>query len=276
MTYFGVLGIFVVLPTLVLVALVPRDVWRWLLKREGRVNWEPYLVLLLHVVLALVYTTPWDNYLVANRVWWYDPELVTGITLGWVPLEEYVFFIVQTLLTGLWTLALIRSFFRSAPAFTPSKEVRRLATLVAAVIWIISTLLLVLGPVSGTYLTLILSWALLPVLIQTTFGGDILLANWRLLLTAIVPPTLYLWLVDAIAIAGGTWTIDPAQTTGIKAGPLPLEEMVFFLMTNLIIVFGVTLMLSEVSKARARAMLACLKGATKTTSKRMARIRLRL
>ena len=83
MTYFEVLGVFVVLPTLVLVALVPRDVWRWLLKREGRVNWEPYLVVLFHVVLALVYTTPWDNYLVANRVWWYDPELVTGITLGW-------------------------------------------------------------------------------------------------------------------------------------------------------------------------------------------------
>jgi lycopene cyclase domain-containing protein len=245
---------------LVLVALVPRDVWRWLLKREGHVNWEPYLVLLFHIVIALVYTTPWDNFLVANRVWWYDPELVTGITLGWVPLEEYVFFIVQTLLTGLWTLALIRFVFRSAPPFTPSIRVRRLATFVVALVWVISTLLLVLGPVSGTYLTLILSWALLPVLIQIAFGGDILLANWRLLLSAILPPTLYLWLVDAIAIAGGTWTIDPAQTTGIKAGPLPLEEMVFFLMTNLIIAFGITLMLSEESKRRARAMLVLLRG----------------
>jgi lycopene cyclase domain-containing protein len=270
MTYFGVLGVFVLLPTLVLVALVPRDVWRWLLKREGRVNWEPYLVVLFHVVLALVYTTPWDNYLVANRVWWYDPELVTGITLGWVPIEEYIFFVVQTLLAGLWTLALKRSVFGSTPPFTPSIRVRKLATFVVTLVWVISTLFLVLGPVSGTYLTLILSWALLPVLIQIAFGADILLANWRLLLAAILPPTLYLWLVDAIAIAGGTWTISPAQTTGIKAGPLPLEEMVFFLMTNLIIAFGVTLMLSEVSKRRGRAILAWLRGLTTGTNQTQA------
>jgi lycopene cyclase domain-containing protein len=275
-TYFGVLVLFVVPPTLTLLALVPRDVQRWLVRHKGSVNWEPYLVVLFHVLLALVYTTPWDNYLVANRVWWYDPELVTGITLGWVPIEEYTFFVVQTLLTGLWTLALMRSVFKSAPAFAPSTGVRRLATFVVAVVWVISTLFLVLGPVSGTYLALILSWVLLPVLTQIAFGADILLANWRLLLAAILPPTLYLWLVDAIAIAGGTWTINPAQTTGIKAGPLPLEEMVFFLMTNLIVAFGVTLMLSEVSKKRARAMLAWLRRVTNTTNKRMARIRLRL
>ena len=57
----------------------------------------------------------------------------------------------------------------------------------------------------------------------------------------------------------GTWTIDPGQTTGIKLGPLPLEEMVFFLMTNLLIGFGVTLMLSEESKNRARTINARLK-----------------
>jgi lycopene cyclase domain-containing protein len=273
-TYFSVLVIFVVPPTLTLMALVPRDVWRWLVKHKGSVNWEPYLVVLFHVVLALVYTTPWDNYLVANRVWWYDPELVTGITLGWVPIEEYLFFVVQTLLIGLWTLALKRFVFRSAPPYTPSIRVRRSATFSVAVVWVISTLFLVLGPASGTYLTLILSWALLPVLTQIAFGADILLANWRLLLAAILPPTLYLWLVDAIAIAGGTWTINPAQTTGIKAGPLPLEEMVFFLMTNLIVAFGVTLMLSEVSKRRARAMLVWFRGITNATNERMARMKL--
>jgi lycopene cyclase domain-containing protein len=172
----------------------------------------------------------------------------------------------------LWVLALKRFVFKSAPAFTPRIGVRKLATFVVALIWMISTLYLVLGPVSGTYLTLILSWVLLPVMIQIAFGADILLANWRLLLAAIFPPTLYLWLVDAIAIASGTWTINPAQTTGIKVGPLPLEEMVFFLMTNLIIAFGVTLMLSEESKRRGRAMLTWLRGLTNTTNERMARM----
>lgn len=52
----------------------------------------PGRALLLHVVLAVVYTAPWDNYLVATGVWSYNPGLVTGVTLGWVPIEEYTFF----------------------------------------------------------------------------------------------------------------------------------------------------------------------------------------
>ena len=262
MTYFSVLGIFVVPPTLVLLALVPQDAWRWLIKGKERVNWEPYLVVLVHVLLALVYTTPWDNYLVATHVWWYDPELVSGVTIGWVPIEEYTFFVVQTLLTGLWTLGLTRHVFKSPPRVLRGAATLRVASLIVFGLWVVSTLLLLRGPASTTYLTLILSWALIPVLLQVAFGADILLANWRLLVAAVAAPTLYLWLVDAIAIQSGTWTIDPAQTTGLKAGPLPLEEMVFFLMTNLIIAFGVTLMLSEASKIRARAVLERVRGGT--------------
>jgi hypothetical protein len=40
------------------------------------------------------------------------------------------------------------------------------------------------------------------------------------------------------------WTLDPAQTTGILlGGVLPIEEVVFFLLTNMLIVFGMVLML---------------------------------
>ena len=46
-------------------------------------------VLLAHVLAAVIYTTPWDNYLVATSVWSYNPALVTGVTIGWVPIEEY-------------------------------------------------------------------------------------------------------------------------------------------------------------------------------------------
>ncbi len=60
------------------------------------------------IFIALVYTTPWDNYLVATGVWYYDPARVGGIVLGYVPLEEYLFFILQTLLGALVTLALFK------------------------------------------------------------------------------------------------------------------------------------------------------------------------
>lgn len=102
MTYFGFLGWFLVLPIVALAAVAPWD------QRRGRaippaLSATPlWLAIALHVLIALVYTTPWDNYLVATSVWWYNPALVTGITLGWVPIEEYTFFVVQPILAGLW------------------------------------------------------------------------------------------------------------------------------------------------------------------------------
>jgi lycopene cyclase domain-containing protein len=255
MTYFGILALFLLPPLVILLLWVPRDVWRWLFRRQERVNWEPYLFVLIHIALALLYTTPWDNYLVATGVWWYNPDLVTGLTIGWVPIEEYTFFVLQTAITGLWALAVQRHIVHQEPFDKPRPGVRLWSSAIVAFIWLASTVLFFSGWQAGTYLTLILSWALIPVLVQTVFGGDILLWSWRVLLLTILPPTLYLWLLDAVALSGGTWTIDPAQTTGWMVGVIPIEEMVFFLMTNVIIGFGMTLMCSPASKERANSWI---------------------
>ncbi len=264
MTYFGVLFTFILPPLAILAVIVPRDLWGRLLRRQpvSRAMLYPYWIILVHVLLALVYTTPWDNYLVATGVWWYDPELVTGITLGYVPIEEYTFFVVQTLLTGLWTLAVLRRLANSRPAVRPSPRLRLGSSLVVAAIWLVSTVLLLSGWKPGTYLALILSWALVPVFIQVAFGADILRAHWRELLISILVPTFYLWFVDSLAIASGTWVIDPQQTTGLMLGGLPIEEMLFFLMTNLIIGFGMILMLARESQPRAQEWLERFQGWT--------------
>ncbi len=261
MTYFSVLFAFIFPPLLILLAWVPRDLWKtlWLRARPTSAMLLPYWIVLAHVALALIYTTPWDNYLVATGVWYYDPDLVTGIVLGYVPIEEYTFFVVQTLLTGLWVLAVRRRLAPARQRARPSARLRWSASLAVGLVWLISTFLFIAGWQAGTYLTLILSWALIPVLTQVSFGADILRANWRELVMGILPPTLYLWLVDAIAIHSGTWIIDPAQTTGLMLGWLPFEEMLFFFMTNLIIGFGITLMLAEESHERAREMLEWIK-----------------
>ena len=245
MTYFGVLLTFVVPPLLILLIIVPRDLWRWLFKREGKVDWLPYIAVLLHVVIAVIYTTPWDNYLVATNVWWYDPNMVTGVRIGYVPIEEYTFFVVQTLLTGFWTLFLLRYVFNSPLVVVRNQRVRLWAVSVAACVWLLSTIVLLTEWKPGTYLTLILSWAFIPVVIQFFYGADLLLANWRLVCMAFLVPTIYLWIVYSLSISSGTWTIDPAQTTGLMLGSLPVEEMLFFLMTNIIIVFGINLLLSD-------------------------------
>ncbi|MBZ0304445.1 MAG: lycopene cyclase domain-containing protein, partial [Anaerolineae bacterium] len=64
----------------------------------------------------------------------------------------------------------------------------------------------------------------------------------RVWLVSVLLPTLWLTTMDAVAIKAGTWTISEAQTVDFKlAGIVPIEEGIFFLITNLLIVQGMML-----------------------------------
>ena len=262
MSYFTFLGYFIGIPLLVLIVLAWHD------HRAGRAlpsslqSWPFAAVVFAHVLVAVLYTTPWDNYLVATNVWWYDPALVTGIVLGWVPIEEYTFFVVQTLFTSLWLLALARRLpVHQSPVTAKGEETnrqravdgRRLrfgAVALLAPVWLAPLVLLLGDWQLGTYLALELVWALPPILFQLGFGADILWQHRRLVFWSLVPTTLYLAATDTVAIGSGTWTIDPAQSTGILIGTLPIEELIFFLVTNTLVVFGTILVLAKASQER--------------------------
>jgi phytoene synthase len=51
-------------------------------------------------LVATVYTTPWDNALVWSGVWSYPSERPIWGLLGWVPIEEYAFFSIETLMVA--------------------------------------------------------------------------------------------------------------------------------------------------------------------------------
>lgn len=52
-------------------------------------------------------------------------------------------------------------------------------------------------------------------------------------------PTLYLWIVDTLALRRGTWSITSGTKLGIHVWPhLEIEEAVFFLVTNTLVVWG--------------------------------------
>ena len=263
MTYFGFLLRFLFVPIGILL------IWTLVDMRRGKQvaklwrGWSPWAALLLHVVIAVVYTTPWDNYLVATGVWWYDPALVTGIVIGWVPIEEYTFFVVQPILAGLWLLMLMRynegrgergerreegsDYALHSSPFT----LRTVAVGVTAVLWLVMVGILIAGWQPGTYLALELGWALPPIMLQLGFGADILWRQRRVVLGTIVPLTLYLSAADALAINWGTWTIDPEQSLHfLLGGVLPIEEFIFFLLTNVLLTFGMTLLLSVESHKR--------------------------
>jgi lycopene cyclase domain-containing protein len=256
MTYFGFLALFLAPPLLVLGLATQADQRRGI-QLPGWLNaWPLSRVILLHVLLALIYTTPWDNYLVATNVWWYNPELVTGLTFGWVPIEEYTFFILQTLMTGLWLGFLARRMYtrQSPPSDLPerfARHMRRVASLFLLPVWVGALYSLIIGWQSSTYLALILVWALPPLMLQLYFGADILWKYRKLVASVLISTTLYLALADALAIQAGTWVINPQQTLNILlGGVLPIEEFVFFFVTNLLIVFGSVLILARESQQR--------------------------
>lgn len=252
MTYFGFLSRFLVLPILVFLAITywdnrkNRQIRGF---RNGRAVWA---AIGIHILLAVIYTTPWDNYLVATNVWSYNPDLVTGIVLGYVPIEEYAFFVLETVLAGLWWWFLARRIDFTRDHFKPNNKLVYLGAGLLAFLWLLFTNLFFLGETKWTYLSITLFWALPPISIQLLFGADILWHYRKLVFWAILIPGSYLSLMDIVALKDTTWSISPAQTTGILfLGILPLEEVVFFFITNVMITFGLTLLLSDVSQERA-------------------------
>jgi lycopene cyclase domain-containing protein len=91
MTYARFLGIFVVLPILFL-----------LVRYRRTLSWRGLAPMGLLLIIVYAATSPWDNMAVKWGLWGFDPERIWGVKLGWLPLEEYLFFGLQTLLVGLW------------------------------------------------------------------------------------------------------------------------------------------------------------------------------
>ena len=193
------------------------------------------------LVLAFTYTTPWDNYLVFRGVWSYPPGRVLA-TIGYVPVEEYAFFLLQPILTGLLYFGLRgRSYADSHRQPEPSRF--RIA-LVA--FWILAAALgvgsLLLGG-HALYLGLILAWAA-PVLAGMSWIGSHKIWDERNRVTwTIAVSSVYLWIADRTAIALGIWDITDETSLGLDPLGLPIEEALFFVVTNTLVAFGLAMFL---------------------------------
>jgi lycopene beta-cyclase len=263
MTYLQFHLVFMVPPLVVLLTRLPRVAAAY----GPRAWWTLPAI----AVIALVYTTPWDNYLVYRGIWWYGPDRVLA-TIGYVPVEEYLFFVLQPFLTGAFTYWLL---LRVGPERAGNDErvslngtgggnggradaatgtvLRSIFLLVptgpravGVMLYLLATAggVLALTYTRGVYLGLILVWAA-PVLgAQWFLVAPGVLRAPRLFAVAVAVPTLYLWAADRIAIGAGIWNISPEYTTGLHLLGLPIEEALFFLATNLLVVQGVLLFLN--------------------------------
>ncbi|KAH9868221.1 hypothetical protein J1614_007293 [Plenodomus biglobosus] len=224
---------------------IPPAVLLTLLYRPLFTKIDVYKVAFL-VTIAVVATIPWDSYLIRTRIWSYPAHVIVGPTLFDIPLEEVFFFVVQTYNTSLLYLIFSKPTFQPVylcterDALRGSWRNRRLAgqaILLGVIAWGWHC---VREQSLGTYTGLILVWA-----------GPFLLLLWSLayqfiiglpLTNTLLPialPTLYLWIVDTLALRRGTWVISTGTKFGVHLWEgLEIEEALFFLVTNVLIVFG--------------------------------------
>ncbi len=90
-----------------------------------------------------------------------------------------------------------------------------------------------------------LLWIIGVILLQWGIAGGLLLRNRR----AIILPTLligtYYSLSDLVAIRAGIWHFDEKMISGLTLGPVPVEEVIFFFATALLVAQSIVMFLPE-------------------------------
>lgn len=95
------------------------------------------------------------------------------------------------------------------------------------------------------YLFHLLMWMLPILLIQWAAGWRVFLRNLRAVVIPTVTIGTYFTCADAIAIQQGIWKFDRNQILGIHFGPVPVEEVLFFFLTSLLVAQSLVLFLPE-------------------------------
>ena len=196
----------------------------------------------------MVSTIPWDAYLIRSNIWSYPPDVVLGPTLFEIPVEEIFFFVIQTYNTSLLYLIASKPILKEVYLVNESSDSKirakwkyiKMAGQLAVALVAKNAIGFVREEGSKTYLGLILIWAL-PFL-WLLWGLAYQFLVQLPLPTTILPillPTIYLWVVDTVAMNRGTWVIESGTKTGATIWPgLEVEEALFFFLTNCLIVFG--------------------------------------
>lgn len=249
-TYFSFHGWWVLPPMVACAALWPAA--RAFEGRGGAVG----LVLLA----VYIFTIPWDNYAVAKRTWDF-PVGKYWRRIGYLPVEEYLFFGLQTILVTLVVNGLLGfcggrdscAVFGAPGHETAAVDFRDLRVALPLAAVLVAWLGIGLwgrrrfhAAVQGHYAWHLLFWFLPVILLQWAFGWSILAPR----LDLIVLPTLLVgtWLVvaDLVAIRAGLWFFDEGQITGWKwRGLVPWEEIAFFYLTSLLVAQSYLLLLPE-------------------------------
>ncbi|MET0405737.1 MAG: lycopene cyclase domain-containing protein [Cystobacter sp.] len=106
------------------------------------------------------------------------------------------------------------------------------------------------------YIIHLMSWSLPFILLQL---GVLVFyfreRSGRILRAALVPAMVmgvYLSVADHLAIREGIWSFGEGKHLGIYIGAVPLEELLFFILTSVMVALGLTLFAALLARREAR------------------------
>jgi lycopene cyclase domain-containing protein len=217
----------------------------------GPVPWESGETLAFGLVLAAVmlFTTPWDNLAAKWGIWGF-PRDKFSLRIGYLPVEEYAFFLLQSANVML----AVRALFHFFPDWQIGPETRvgkwTLICLAASIVpWsFVAIQLRWLRQKSGARVNYAvhLTWFLPVIYAQWILAPPLFWAHAELLGLITAAFGTYYTLADLVAVRAGTWFFDENQITGLKlGGVLPWEEIAFFFLTSLLVAQSYLLLLPE-------------------------------
>ncbi|PYH70974.1 Lycopene beta-cyclase [Aspergillus vadensis CBS 113365] len=203
-----------------------------------RLDWAKLCTI---IGVAIGATMPWDSYLIRKEIFSYNPSALFGYRILLVPVEDVFFFAFQTYNTGMLYVMLTRhlvfpSFLRQV------STINRALGMTFLVAFTVAGIFCIWHGGRYTYLGFILAWACPVLSLQWLLAGDFIVQlPVQTLVISVTLPTLFLWAVDIFALQQGSWVIQVGTKLDWQIwGKLDIEEALFFLLTNMMIVFGVS------------------------------------
>jgi lycopene cyclase domain-containing protein len=210
--------------------------------------WGGELAALGFVLIAvMVFTTPWDNLAAKWGIWGFPREKYS-LRIGYLPVEEYAFFILQSVNV----IMLIRALLHYFPAFkswdvTIIDEWTHLCLVGSILPWAVIAWQLYLwrkkkGPCVNYAIHL--AWFLPVIYFQWVVAPPLFWHHAGMLAMVTAIFGIYYTVADIIAVKAGIWFFDEKQITGYKfRGILPWEEIAFFFLTSLLVAQSFLLLL---------------------------------
>ena len=190
------------------------------------------------LILVVAFTSPWDNWAVKEGIWDF-PAARIWRRVGYLPVEEYLFFVWQSIHVILSVRWLLNEFPSLRTGLgTPIGPMQAAGVSGLVLLWIAVGLRSRRHglPKRWNYSWHLLYWFLPVIFIQWIVALSLFIGLIPVFALVTAAWGTYYTLADLAAVKQGVWYFDPTQITGWKlGGVLPWEEIAFFYLTSLLV-----------------------------------------